>query len=467
VLSLNQQTGEFQARRVVNWFNNGRTEKFLKFTVERVGSSGRHTFSCTPNHMLLTPHGYRSAAEMSEGGELMTMVPHFLTEEGVQVVLGSALGDGSLRQNYRHTASLRIGHGAAQDAYCTWKHGLFAELSHKLVRNGRGGLSFDTRPCYELASLRKMAYTGRRKDPSAEMVDRLTPLAVAVWYMDDGTFDSRRQNRSSICFKGLSREAQERLQGWFERRGIATHLNPLGRLDFNVAATRALHEMIAPHVHPSMEYKLLPSERGKFVEFGPVVSPTLKPAAMPIAAVSEKPRMRGMNRFDIEVEGNHNYVVDGVVVHNSPETTPGGRALKFYASVRLDVRRIDSIKQGTDVVGSRVKVKVVKNKVAPPFRVAEFDIMYNEGISKEGGLLDLAVELGLVKKTGAFFSYGETRLGQGRENTREFLKRNTEIAQEIERLIRQQTLASQRNAVELPGANGRAAYEEVDLAATF
>ena len=142
----------------------------------------------------------------------------------------------------------------------------------------------------------------------------------------------------------------------------------------------------------------------------------------------------------------------------NPETTPGGRALKFYASVRLDVRRIDSIKQGTDVVGSRVKVKVVKNKVAPPFRVAEFDIMYNEGISKEGGLLDLAVELGLVKKTGAFFSYGDTRLGQGRENAREFLKKNPEIAQEIERLIRQQTLAEPTARVEAaraPNGTGR------------
>src|SRR5438132_4448187 len=157
------------------------------------------------------------------------------------------------------------------------------------------------------------------------------------------------------------------------------------------------------------------------------------------------------------------------VMFGNPEVTPGGRALKFYASVRLDVRRIDSIKQGTDVVGSRVRVKVVKNKVAPPFRVAEFDIMYNEGISKEGGLLDLAVELGLVKKTGAFFSYGETRLGQGRENAREFLKRNPEISAEIERLIRQQTLVDRRGGVgvEVPAANGRVGLEEVDLAATF
>jgi recombination protein RecA len=154
------------------------------------------------------------------------------------------------------------------------------------------------------------------------------------------------------------------------------------------------------------------------------------------------------------------------VMFGNPETTTGGRALKFYASVRLDMRRIDSIKQGTDVVGSRVKVKVVKNKVAPPFRVAEFDIMYNEGISKEGGLLDLAVELGLVKKTGAFFSYGETRLGQGRENAREFLKRNPEIAQDIERQLRQQALVGARG-VEVPGPNGRTAIEEDELSPTF
>lgn len=154
------------------------------------------------------------------------------------------------------------------------------------------------------------------------------------------------------------------------------------------------------------------------------------------------------------------------VMFGNPEVTPGGRALKFYASVRLDVRRIDSIKQGTDVVGSRVKVKVVKNKVAPPFKVAEFDIMYNEGISKEGGLLDLAVELGLVKKTGAFFSYGETRLGQGRENAREFLKKNPEIAQEIERLIRQQTLAGANKGVEVPTTNGREVFDEADLASS-
>ncbi len=124
------------------------------------------------------------------------------------------------------------------------------------------------------------------------------------------------------------------------------------------------------------------------------------------------------------------------VMFGNPETTTGGRALKFYASVRLDIRRIDQIKQGTEVIGGRHKVKVVKNKVAPPFHIAEFDLMYAEGISKEGGILDVGIEMGIVKKSGAFFSYGETRLGQGRENAKEFLRQNSAIRDEIEAKIR-------------------------------
>ncbi len=124
------------------------------------------------------------------------------------------------------------------------------------------------------------------------------------------------------------------------------------------------------------------------------------------------------------------------VMFGNPETTPGGRALKFYASVRLDIRRIETIKAGTDAVGSRVRVKVVKNKVASPFRVAEFDVMYGEGISREGGLLDVGVATDVVSKSGAWFNYGETRLGQGREASKEFLKANRDVAERIETDIR-------------------------------
>jgi recombination protein RecA len=124
------------------------------------------------------------------------------------------------------------------------------------------------------------------------------------------------------------------------------------------------------------------------------------------------------------------------VMFGNPETTSGGKALKFYASVRLDIRRTDSIKQGQDVMGNRTRVRVVKNKVAPPFRVAEFDIMYSEGISREGGLIDLGLEMGLVKKSGAWFNVGDIRLGQGRENAKDFLRQNSDVAAALEDQIR-------------------------------
>jgi recombination protein RecA len=127
------------------------------------------------------------------------------------------------------------------------------------------------------------------------------------------------------------------------------------------------------------------------------------------------------------------------IVFGNPEVTPGGRALKFYSSVRIDLRRGESIKQGTEMVGARVRARVVKNKVAPPFRSAEFDIMFNHGISKEGNLVDLGVKTGAIKKAGAFFTYGDTKLGQGRENAKDYLRQHPELASQLESTIRAST----------------------------
>lgn len=130
----------------------------------------------------------------------------------------------------------------------------------------------------------------------------------------------------------------------------------------------------------------------------------------------------------------------------NPETTTGGMALRFYSSVRLDIRRIQAIKDGAEVVGNRTRVTVKKNKVAPPFKVAEFDIMYNEGISKVGDILDIAVEQDIVDKRGSFYSYGETRLAQGRENAKTFLMENPDVAFEIENKIRARFMLPLQNA---------------------
>ena len=138
------------------------------------------------------------------------------------------------------------------------------------------------------------------------------------------------------------------------------------------------------------------------------------------------------------------------VMYGNPETTPGGRALKFYASVRVDIRRGEQLKDGSTVVGNRTKAKIVKNKVAPPFRVAEFDILYGEGISKEGSLLDNAVALDIIHKSGAWFSYGDQRIGQGRENTRKYLKENPEFAREVDALVRAEMMGKKGPETDIP-----------------
>jgi len=150
------------------------------------------------------------------------------------------------------------------------------------------------------------------------------------------------------------------------------------------------------------------------------------------------------------------------VMFGSPETTPGGRALKFYSSVRLDIRRIEAIKDGVEVVGNRTRVKVVKNKVSPPFKQAEFDIMYGKGISREGSLLDLGVELGLVKKSGAWYTYEGEQLGQGRENAKDFLRETPEIMVELSERIRQAVGIGTDDAPEGSSTSGEDAFTEAD-----
>jgi recombination protein RecA len=214
-------------------------------------------------------------------------------------------------------------------------------------------------------------------------------------------------------------------------------------LVFSGERTRRFHERIAQYLHPNVAYKLHPDLRGRFAWMpdtsdahlnGTRLAKRTSLRAVPMrvtsrAVVPATPRHR--SRFDLQVEDNHTYLVDHVVVHNSPETTPGGRALKFYSSVRLDIRRIETLKDGAEAFGNRVRVKVVKNKVAPPFKQAEFDIIYGTGISWEGTVLDVGLERKIVAKSGSYFSFGDERLGQGRQNSTAFLAENPDLVQSI------------------------------------
>jgi len=451
VLSYDPERGEVVPRRVVNWFDNGAAERFLQVTVAKPSGNGRSQFGCTPNHQVLTPGGWREAQELRVGDRVLQSADIRLSGFQWEVVLGGLMGDGALSPSRSgHAGRFRWGHGRRQTEYADWKGSLFANIGTSRSTNDRGAVFHDLTPLPELAELRRAVYLGGKKVFNEEYLKALTPLSLAVWYMDDGSFQERAKGlqertregsgRSEICVQAMEEGTRRRLvEHLHDTWGIRPTLAQQGGkavLRFPKDETAKLHALVAPFIYPSMAYKLLPRFRGRFAviaDFAPLRRELLP---MPVLSVHEKPETRSMHRFDLEVEGTHNYLADGSVVHNSPETTPGGRALKFYSSIRLDVRKIENLKDGQEVVGSRTRVKVVKNKVAPPFRQCEFDIMYGKGISKEGSLLDVGVDLEIIKKAGAWFTYEGEQLGQGRENARAFLAEHVDMRDEIERKIR-------------------------------
>jgi recombination protein RecA len=447
VLSYDYASGEVVGRKVVNWFDNGRTDHFLQITVAKPGKNGRAQLGVTSNHKIMTPGGWREAGELKEGDRVLEMMPHYLSDQQMEIVRGSIMGDGALspvRSGY--AARFRFGHGRKQAIYADWKASLFSNIVHSRTTNDKDVVFYDFTPMTELIGLRQSVYVEGKKQFDDDFFKQLTPLSLAVWYMDDGCLTVRSKGlqartvggsgRIEICVQAMDAVTRQRLVNYLkdtwsivpvlrERAGKAV-------LVFDRLATDQFQSLVAPYVHPSMAYKLLPRYLERFV-----VEPQLQPMryeleAYPIIDIHDKPKTRSTHRFDIEVEGSHNYFADGVMVHNSPEITPGGRALKFYSSVRMEVRRIETIKDGAESVGNRVRVKVTKNKVASPFRQCEFDIVFGEGISREGSLLDVAVDNGVVKKSGAWFTFDGDQLGQGRENAKKFLRENPDVAMQLQ-----------------------------------
>ena len=457
VLSYDPEAGRIVPKRVVNWFDNGETDEFLQFTVTRPGGNGRAQMALTRNHLVRTPGGWREAGDLRVGDRVMLSQSHRLSPQQWQLILGGVMGDAALSQPVSRnglSARFRMGHGAKQLDYLDWKASLLGNIQQCRTTNAKGAGFVDLTPLPELAELRRTVYFGDgKKHITWDYLKALTPLALAIWYMDDACFTVRSKGvqqrtaggtgRVEIVVEAMSPGSRDRVVEYLrDVYGLDCKLIARGTagkavLQFTTAASAELQELIAPYVHPAMDYKLLPRFRGRFAVRPEFVEPTLLPLPAPITEIHGKLPTRNTHRFDIEVEGSHNYLADGVVVHNSPETTTGGKALKFYASVRLDVRRIETLKDGTEAVGNRTRVKVVKNKMSPPFRQAEFDILYGHGISREGGLIDMGVEHGFVRKSGAWYTYDGDQLGQGKENARAFLRDNPDLADEIEKRIKE------------------------------
>lgn len=454
VLSYNFEKKCFEAKPIIDWHVNGETDSFLQFFVQNHTGNGRRGFSCTPDHKIYTPSGWKMAKELAEGDEISVHITDTsLTPQQEEVIIGSLLGDGNIKSNHEQTAFFREEHGPKQSAYVSWLASELGDITSNVqTSTTRGNALVETKHLLRLGDLHGLFYPEQKKIVPEFLVEQATPRMIALWYCGDGSLDTgtcawkdktyARQPRASLYTNafGDHHESMDRINRIFARFGIAPTWRKCGAyrvLSFSVHEAPKFFELIAPFVPQSMEYKLPEIYRGRYHQSEPQQShqsQILRPMRIKEIRVRipyQDGQRISKQRFDISVADNHNYFVDGCLVSNSPETTPGGKALKFYTSVRLDIRRIAQIKKGDEVVGGRHRVKVVKNKVAPPFRVTEFDLMYNEGISSEGELLALGEKYGLVSKSGSSYSYGEEKLGRGYDASRTYLREHKEVSEKL------------------------------------
>lgn len=463
VLTLNPETGCFEPRKVINWFKNGIEVDQFKLTDNEIGElkeeyltliayypdgTGFTKISSTPNHEIATPQGFVMAGDLDLGDEILALHDEVIFSRDLyQLILGSMLGDGSIRKSGHHTGYFREEHAPAQDEYVDWKRSMFGDLA-RAIHSTEGRYGFETVPLSAFGRLKSLFYreNGRYKTINERALRQLTPFSLAVWYQDDGSLqdEAGKRKRNSIYFHTTDEETRQMVvQVLHEVFGLTAKAHATKTstvISFSGEEAVKFERIVAPYVHASMAYKLrdttdigtcLPELQMNY---------TTEQISLPCEIYEIRRKLRKGReavKYNLQVEGNANYIVGNVIVHNSPETQPGGRALKFYASVRLDIRRVQAIKVGGETVGNRTKVRVTKNKVSAPFREAEFDIMFYEGgISKNGEIVDLGVDLGIIDKRGAFFRYNDGLLGQGRENSKVYLKENPAVADEIEDQIR-------------------------------
>jgi recombination protein RecA len=273
------------------------------------------------------------------------------------------------------------------------------------------------------------------------MLNNYTNMGMALWIMDDGCFDTNNYHQRYILSVKRLRGQPEILNAIaakLESLGLPCHVSlEDGSLTFNKESSTELASRISQYVPACMQYKLPENERGKYCDFSLTNSPICLQDTVNIRLIrpASARQCRNLHKFDISVANNHNYMVGGIrnglIVHNSPETTPGGQALKYYSSHRLDLRRGEKLGDADAPEGNVLKIKCIKNKIAPPFRETEINLIYGKGFDGFTDLIKVAVDKNIIQRGGAWYSYGEQRLGQGIDNVIALLRESPELMAEI------------------------------------
>jgi recombination protein RecA len=462
-------SGKISAKKIVDWHDNGKANKFIQVVVEYPHGNGRANLPVGDDHTLITPAGEKKVSELAIGDTVFIRDTNYLTDEQVEYAVGTILGDASLRINdAENTASLRLMHGQKQNDYCIYKKSLFPAdfIGNEGYSNGK--FYWDSIRSPQLVEFAKYKEGGAIRFVDSDLLKKITLKSIALWYLDDGTFGGYftrwGHGKSTIYATKMDKASKVLIADRFVELGLPRPSLVEKGFMFSGKDNKLFHEKIVQYVPSYMNYKIHPSLRSQCTMAYRQSTPGNKQdvlATARIVDIYKKSPDRSTHKFDITVEGNHSYFIDNVLVHNSPETTTGGGALKFYASQRLDIRRMSAIKQGEKIIGNRTKVKVVKNKLAPPFRETEFDIRFGIGIDQMSEIVDLGVEDQLIDKAGSWYQYNGTRIGQGKENVIQFLKEHEDVCNAIrEQLIELRGLSGSPDA---SSADSKADLGEVSL----
>lgn len=431
VWSWNEGTNQIEAKPIIDWHDNGKVEKtadFIHVQTESIDGKGRFGFTCTPSHRILTNCGWKAAQYLSKTDRLASKYTHTVNGTYKQFLDGCLVGDSHISVRHRNTGSLRLQDNQNPE-YLNWKLDKLAPFMNFTERTIPTGFRYDSDYTYELSKIKREI--GERNP--LHLLNNFSKVGFAVWLMDDGHFDNiHGHNRYQISLKRF-RDNKPVLDV------IASKLTDLGYtcrpnysdgcLRFQTKVTNLIASDICKYVPESMQYKLPEKFQGKYIEFELSNDPRIEIDHVEIKEIRQASarQMRNKRKFDISVEGNRNYMVggsqNGIIVHNSPETTTGGNALKFYASVRLDVRARDWLdvngneigdKSDVEKAGRAVRVRAVKNKTAPPYRECELRLHFGSGFMLDYETMHMGLLWGVIVQDKNTYLFNGEKIAVGK-----------------------------------------------------
>jgi len=444
VWSYNEKTKEFEPKEIIDWHNNGVVENiddYLHISLRGAGTkNGCMQITVTPDHEVFSDGGFVPASDLCVGDKLITKQDCFVINDATdglngslgQFLSGILSADSHISKNKKkYGASLKIRDNIDVE-YMNWKIQKLSEMKFSKY-DCNSGHFYSSKEYSEFAQIKEL-YPNR--DPML-LLNNFSWLGFAVWIMDDAVFERNRYQLSVKRFKGDFEKLDE-ISMALDELELYHHMSKGGRITFDVESSKTIFSNIFSYVPKCMERKLPKNYQNNYKDFELKRDKKFSVSEVLVSGIrkASSRQMKNKNKYDISVKDNKNYMAGGnplgVIVHNSPETTPGGRALKFYASVRMDIRRIGQFKDGDNIVGNQVRVKIVKNKVAPPFKEAIFYITFGEhgtmhGIDPYLCLLEQAKTEKIVTMGGSWYKYEGENIGNGLVNAAKVLRSDPEL----------------------------------------